>query len=466
MQMSDQDSLLKAIEQYYLPRKLIAAIYERGEIPRFSVESRVGVGFIDIADYTFLSKFLSPMENQTLLNGLYTAFQAVLERHGGYLNKIEGDSLMFQFDTVIMDPKVGALPPEEIQRHIVKELFYTCVEMQRVCVLFNIAKDGPLFMNIGDEGRRAVHEAFAIITTLRERPDLAETMSAFFQIRIRIGASLGDVTIGNFGPEGAKQWDVIGMPVIDAKRMEATSPVGGLRISEDYFKALDAMGIADDYYRRFVREAKALGSRYASIAKDEIFAFKKVTLSEKKGAAYNTYSVQVNPQFPETLGRQIESLLDQGPMGVERIIQLVQSYRGNRYVLDHLEALFQKKGVKVRKAELVRILAPKKSAQLDAQGVDLETKFSLYQVFVVLGRHQDSLKAARETTPPAGFLSYEQSMAATTKAILEEYRYHRSSLIQRTHFHEVVAPLVYHCLKASILEYQNREAEGEELQEL
>jgi len=464
--MSDQDSLLKAIEQYYLPRKLVAAIYERGEIPRFSVESRVGVGFIDIADYTFLSKFLSPMENQTLLNGLYTAFQAVLERHGGYLNKIEGDSLMFQFDTVIMDPKVGTLAPEDIQRHIVKELFYTCVEMQRVCVLFNIAKDGPLFMNIGDEGRRAVHEAFAIITTLRERPDLAETMSAFFQIRIRIGASLGDVTIGNFGPEGAKHWDIIGMPVIDAKRMEATSPVGGLRISEDYFKTLDAMGIADDYYRRFVREAGALGSRYASIAKDEIFAFKKVTLSEKKGAVYNTYSVQVNPQFPETLGRQIESLLDQGPMGVERIIQLIQSYRGNRYVLDHLEALFQKKGVKIRKAELIRILAPKKSSQLESQGVDLDSKFTLNQIFTVLGRHQDSLKASRETTPPAGFLSYEQSMAATTKAILEEYRFHRSSLIQRTHFHEVVAPLVYHCLKASILEYQNREAEGEELQEL
>jgi len=457
---------LKAIEQYYLPQKLVAAIYERGEIPRFSQESRVGVGFIDIADYTFLSKFLSPMENQTLLNGLYTAFQAVLERHGGYLNKIEGDSLMFQFDTVIMDPRVGALPPEDIQHHIVKELFYTCVEMQRVCVLFNIAKDGPLFMNIGDEGRQAIHDAFDIITTLRERPDLSETMSAFFQIRIRIGASLGDVTIGNFGPEGAKQWDIIGMPVIDAKRMEATSPVGGLRISEEYFKTLDAMGIADDYCRRFIREAAALGSRYAGISKAEIFAFKKVTLSEKKGAVYNTYSVQVNPQFPETLGRQIESLLDQGPMGVERIIQLIQSYRGNRYVLDHLEDLFRQRGVRLRKADMVKILAPRKAAQLIAEGVDLEARYTLNKIFKILGRHQDSLKSTRESTPPTGFLSYDQSMAATTRAILAEYQHHRTSLIQRTHFHEVVAPLLYHCLKASILEYQTREVEAEELQEL
>lgn len=462
--MSDRTSLLKEIEQYYLPRKLVAAIYERGEIPRFSQESQVGVGFIDIADYTFLSKFLSPMENQTLLNGLYTAFQAVLERHGGYLNKIEGDSLMFQFDAV-MDPKLGAMPSAEVQRHIVRELFYTCVEMQRVCVLFNNASEAFLVKDIGDEGRRALHEAFAIIKTLRERPDLSQSMSAFFQIRIRIGASLGDVTIGNFGPEGAKQWDIIGMPVIDAKRMEATSPVGGLRISQAYYQILDSLGIADDYCRRFRREATALGSRYAQITKDEIFAFKKVTINEKKGAAYDTYSVQVNPSFPETLGRQIESLLEKGPMGADRIIQLIQSVRGNRYVLDHIEDLFLRKGVKLRKAALVAILAPRKVAIWKSEGIDLESKFTLTKIFQVLGRHQDSLKSAHETRVPIPFLAYDQSMAATTRAILEEYRTHRAGLIQRTHFHEVVAPLVYHSLKACILEYQNREAE-EELLEL
>lgn len=462
--MADRESLLKEIEQFYLPRKLVAAIYERGEIPRFTQESQVGVGFIDIADYTFLSKFLSPMENQTLLNGLYTAFQGVLERHGGYLNKIEGDSLMFQFDAVI-DPKLGALPPAEAQRHIVRELFYTCVEMQRVCVLFNNASEAFLAKDIGAQGRRALQEAFAIIKTLRERPDLAQSMSAFFQIRIRIGASLGDVTIGNFGPEGAKQWDIIGMPVIDAKRMEATSPVGGLRISEAYFKILDALGIADDYWRRFQREATALGSRYSQITKQEIFAFKKVTINEKRGASYNTYSVQVNPSLPETLGRQIESLLDKGRMGADRIIQLIQSVRGNRYVLDHLESLFLSKGVNLRKAELVAIMAPRKAAAWKAEGVDLEAKFTLTKIFALLGRHQDSLKSTQEALPEVTFLSYEQSMAATSRAVLEEYQHHRASLIQRTHFHEVVAPLVYHSLKACLLEYQTRDA-AEDVQEL
>ncbi len=463
--MPDHDALLKAIEQYYLPRKLVAAIYERGEIPRFSQESQVGVGFIDIADYTFLSKFLSPMENQTLLNGLYTAFQAVLDRHGGYLNKIEGDSLMFQFDSVI-DSRLASLPPEEIQRHIVRELFFTCVEMQRVCVLFNNASEGFLLKDVGAEGRRALQEAFGIIKTLRERPDLSASMSAFFQIRIRIGASLGDVTIGNFGPEGAKHWDIIGMPVIDAKRMESTSPVGGLRISEEYFKTLDSLGIADDYCRRFRREAEVLGSRYASITKEEIFAFKRVTINEKKGAVYSTYSVQVNPSFPETLGRQIESLLEQGPLGADRIIEFIQYFRGNRYVLDHIEALFQKKGVKLRKAAILTILAPKKAALWKAEGVDLETKFSLTQVFHILGRHQDTLKSFRDSAGPVPFLAYDQFMENTALNIHSDYSRHRTSLIQRTHFHEVVAPLVYLSLKACILEYQSLEDEGEELLEL
>jgi adenylate cyclase len=461
--MADHESLLKEIEQFYLPRKLVAAIYERGEIPRFSQESQVGVGFIDIADYTFLSKFLSPMENQTLLNGLYTAFQAVLERHGGYLNKIEGDSLMFQFDAV-MDPKMGALPPADVQRHIVKELFYTCVEMQRVCVLFNNASEAFLVKDISSEGRQALLDAYQIIKTLRERPDVSESMSAFFQIRIRIGASLGHVTIGNFGPEGAKQWDIIGMPVIDAKRMEATSPVGGLRISEEYFRILDSLGLADEYWNRFRREAQALGSRYSSIAKDELFSFKKVTVKEKSGAVYNTYSVQVNPSFPETLGHQIESLLERGHAGAERIVQLLQYFRGNKYVVDHLEDLLTRKGVDLHKAELVAILSAKKAAEWTAAGVDLSAKFSLWRIFEILGKQQDSLKSPRESDEQVPFLSYGQTMTVIKKKLLDDYRRRRISLIQRTKFHEVVTPLIYQSLSASILEYQ--ESDLTELQEL
>jgi len=458
------DALLRDIQDFYLPRKLVEAIYARGEIPRQSQESRVGVGFIDIADYTFLSKFLSPMENQTLLNGLYTAFQAVLDRHGGYLNKLEGDSLMFQFDDV-MDPRSESGNPEENHRRIVRELFFTCVEMQRVCALFNNASEAFLLKDVGPTGKKALLDALSIIRTLRERPDLSMAMSAFFQVRIRIGASLGEVTIGNFGPDGAKQWDIIGMPVIDAKRMEATSPVGGLRISAAYFGVLDSLGIADDYCHRFLREARALGSRYATLSKAEIFAFKKVVIHEKKGASYDTYSVQVDPSFPESIGRQVESLLDRGPAGAQRIVELLKSFRGNRHVVDYLEEKLTGRGVLLRKGALVALLAPKRAAQAEAEGVDLGERYSLYELFRHLGRHQDSLKAAPAPAAVRPFLSYDDEMAARARTVGEAFRRHKADLVRRAHFQEVLVPLFDHSLLSSLLEYQSREADGD-LQEL
>ena len=70
--LEDDEKLKRELSSYYLPWQLIKAFMEIGSIPAHSQEAHVGVGFIDIADYTFLSKFLSPKENQILLNGLYT----------------------------------------------------------------------------------------------------------------------------------------------------------------------------------------------------------------------------------------------------------------------------------------------------------------------------------------------------------------------------------------------------------
>src|SRR6056297_1692298 len=241
---SEEISFRKRIEEYYLPKQLVSAILEKGEIPTATAEQFVGIGFIDIADYTFLSKFLSPNENQTVLNGLYAAFNFVLNRHGGYLNKIEGDSLMFHFGGEL-DPNVHDMDRNQQERYIARELFYTCVEMQRVAFLFNQANDRFLY-NEEPDTRSSISKAFEIIRTLRTSNELSPSINAFFQIRVRIGANIGEVTVGNFGPEGAKQWDVIGVPVIKAKRMESTAPVGGFRISEGFYEILKQNGTVDE----------------------------------------------------------------------------------------------------------------------------------------------------------------------------------------------------------------------------
>ncbi len=288
-QISEELLLRRKIEEFYLPRQLVEAIVEAGGIHTKSNETLIAIGFLDISRYTFLSRFLSPPENQTVLNGLYSAFNWVLRKHGGYLNKIEGDSLMFHYGGPI-DPLVKELDEDDAVKFMARELFYTCVELQRVSSLFNQTNHNYL-NKISDRSTvDAILEAYRILGELRQGYASA-SFNALFQIRIRVGASLGKVLIGNFGPDGAKQWDVIGMPVIEAKRMESSAPIGGLRITKEFFDILENNGITTEYHRRLVREAKAMGSVYTNIAFDELFQKTVVYLKDKKNAEFETYSI-------------------------------------------------------------------------------------------------------------------------------------------------------------------------------
>jgi class 3 adenylate cyclase len=448
MEKSPEAELIESIEEFYLPRHLVKAIFDIGHIPSNSQESKVGVGFIDIADYTHLSKYLSPKENQILLNGLYTAFQMVLERHGGFLNKIEGDSMMFQFDEII-DKRLWELEPKERIVRIARELFYTCVEMQRVCILFNEAKAGFIDDDAPPESRKALSEAFDIIQTLRDKNDIASTLFAFFQIRIRIGANIGEVTIGNFGPSGSKHWDVIGFPVITAKRMESTAPIGGLRISAEFFQILTDSGIAERYLEEFRNEAAKLGSVYQDITHEELYKFREVVVQDKKNARYQTYSVQVYPALPESIAGQSEALLMHGYQGAQHILDFIRYYRGNHYVIDLLESMLEKKGVKIRKDELLDLIAPKQAGRLAGKG-----KVSLYAILNYLDRYLDQIQFTLGDDATTDFLSYDQYLTTRTKSIQDKYEERRAQFIRKSYYSDVVVKLVYTSLEASIREYQ------------
>lgn len=450
------------IEEFYLPRQLVEAILAVGGIPRDSEEVEVGVGFIDIANYTYLSKFLTPKENQEVLNGLYTAFNTVLRRHGGYLNKIEGDSLMFHYGGLI-DATVRNLDDvEEVRRYISRELFITSVEMQRVSVLFNDADSRFLDDGATDADRDALERALAIIKRIRNDDAVSNSMSAMFQIRIRIGANLGEVTIGNFGPEGARQWDVIGMPVIDAKRMETTAPIGGLRISRRYYEMLVEQGVTEEYYERFRREAAALGGRYKNITRDELFSIRPVVIREKGGATYETCSIQVNPGLPEQIGRQVKALLGQVPHGAQIIVDFVQYYRGNRYVIDAIEEVLAEAGVTIRKLEIFEQMYPNRAARLvQEKGGRKEAerhlggRYSLFDLMVKLGKYQDLInRTGNGEMAQIPFADYEQYVRNGFKQHVSVYDGKKSEIAQRAHFHNVVFPMVFLALNACILDFQ------------
>ncbi len=457
----------KQIEEFYLPKQLVDAIMENGEIPDKSEESIIGIGFLDIADYTYLSKFLTPMENQIVLNGLYAAFSWVLQRRGGYLNKIEGDSLMFHFGGNI-DPNVKDLTPKETEDYIARELFYTCVEMQRVAFQFNEANKSFLYGNKNEDIQIQIEKAFDIISTMRNS-EFSQSINAFFQIRIRIGANIGEVTMGNFGPEGSKQWDVIGVPVIKAKRMESTAPIGGFRISEELYRVLKENGIVDDYYRRFKREAQALFGSFSNITMDELFKYNKVTLKEKKGAEFITYSIQVNPGLPEAIMKQVDLLLNRGEDGADRIVNLLQYYRGNKFVISKIESAFKERSLRIRVGDIYNFIFPKKytamvkAAQGNRNLVDrnLEEKYSLFDIFELLGSLQDTLKTEFEfkDKPVFSFNSYDKYMDALSKWVIRENSVKEKRVYQRNYFYNYVFPMVFLSIRTSILEYQHKTGE-------
>ncbi|TVR70400.1 MAG: adenylate/guanylate cyclase domain-containing protein [Spirochaetaceae bacterium] len=457
-------NLRDQIEDFYLPRQLIEAILEVGGIPMDSEEVDVGVGFIDIADYTFLSKFLTPKENQEVLNGLYTAFNGVLQRHGGYLNKIEGDSLMFHYGGLIDPVARRTADPDAVRVYIARELFFTCIEMQRVSVRFNNADERFLDQYTSDADRTALERAFAIIQRLRSDTNVANPLSAMFQIRIRVGANLGEVTIGNFGPEGARQWDVIGMPVIDAKRMETTAPVGGLRISRAYYDILSRQGFLDEYMERFRREAGALGSRYARITWDELFALRQVRLREKGDAVFETCSIQVNPGLPEQIADQVRALLEHSSVGAERIVDIIKYYRGNRHVVEAIEESLLDQGVVLRRSDAWEMMYPRRFQTLmeengrDRAAVErqLAGELSLFEMMVKLGRYQDIInKRHARRGEPEPFSNYDRYVTARRELLLREYEERKAEIAQRAYFHEVVFPMFFASIVASIMEYQS-----------
>jgi class 3 adenylate cyclase len=459
MKNETDPELIQTIEEFYLPRHLVKAIYDIGHIPSDSKESQVGVGFIDVADYTHLSRFLSPKENQILLNGLYTAFQIVLERHGGFLNKIEGDSMMFQFDDVI-DSRLRIMPAGDRLTFIARELFYTCVEMQRVCILFNQAHDDFVEESASEEAKQAMLAAFDIIKTLRSKDDISSTLFAFFQIRIRIGANVGEVTIGNFGPSGSKHWDVIGLPVINAKRMESTAPIGGLRISEEFYNLLEKTGIANDYFEEFKQEAKKLGSVYQNISKDELYRYREVVIQEKRGASYRTYSVQVYPALPESLAKQSEELLNHGPQGALNIIEFFRYYRGNHFAIDAIESMLALKGVKFRKAEILELIAPKQ-----AKAGKSVSKLSLFKILDYMDKYLDYVQTMPDEADKPEFFSYDQYMSTVREQILAHYEKQKRMIIQKTFFVGVIVQQVYASIESSIREYQIRMSEASEAED-
>ncbi len=123
-------------------------------------------------------------------------------------------------------------------------------------------------------------------------------------------------------------------------------------------------------------------------------------LKDKKNVTFRTYSVQVNPSLPESIQEQIGLLLYKGDIGAEKIVELVQYYRGNRHVIRAIEDLFKQKNIFIRKGKIIFYMFPKRYRQLvrkmdnDPSKFEAyaERKYQLFDLMRALGNYQDQLK--------------------------------------------------------------------------
>ncbi len=459
--LSECDLLKSRIAETFLNRQLEENLLAHGDIPEAPGVSCVGVGFADIVDYSYVSAWLSPRENQRLLNGLFTAFLLVLKKRGGYLNKISGDSILFHFGGFI-DPLCRGLSPEQSESLIARLLFETCVEIQESCRLFNRADVDFIPPDADPDAREALSQAFLIIRSLRENMSLANSVSSMFQVRIRVGAALGDVCVGSFGPRGAKQWDVIGIPVIEARRMEASAPADGIRISKRLMDVLERTNLVSEYHHSFRNKASGF---YQTIKRDELFAYREVVLSDKKSAKFESWSVQANPDLPEDAWRVAEACLAKGEEGIPPIIEQFRYYRGNRLVINAFEELFREHEIVVRKAAIFRFILPRKYRSLvkerggDEAGVDgvIESSVTLYQLFAALGRLQDSVKAPENGAKASNaFDGHDEWVGGRVALLRSHHEESRRRGEQQRYFLEVLLPGFLAYVEAALREYLHR----------
>jgi adenylate cyclase len=530
------DVLRREIADYYVSDQIVEAFSRHGEIPQDSHDEILGIGFIDIVNYSRFTQQLSSREHQSILNGLYTAFHLVLRMHGGFLNKIEGDSIMFQFGGMT-DPHVSGMTDEEKLRDVSVRLFRACVQMQRFARFFNEANEHFFTEALQDSQERpteadleALNRAFRVVESLRNAlPNLNRSVDALSQIEVRIGATIsigsdtgglnnafvrdlvksllteeyGDVAEerraiyfyirdhsasgGNFGPVGAKQWDILGPAVIEAKRLETTAPIGGLRISELLYRVLEITREARYYWRRFQQEAKAFSSLYRFAEMSDLFKRSTVVLEDKGNVTFETYNVQVNPRLPERVSDQIQRFLGEGLQGANNIIRLLQYYRGISHVVTTAEETLSNHGVVLRKRYMIETMFPNQSKalaeQFDGDEERIETHinaaYSLYDILEKLDRFRDIIKVRRSapshrgrsriTRPetPFRFVSHDDHMNTVMRQIQQSYEDDRSRMVQRAYFFNVVDPLVFESIRASILERQISGIEiGDDIAEL
>jgi class 3 adenylate cyclase len=195
----------------------IVAAAARAEAPaeRFSAlyldevaaaQRDVTVLFADAAGFTAFSEGRDPTDVQAMLNAYFeVAVPAVVERHGGDVDRLVGDALMATWNTR------------------------------------------------GDQPDHAARAARAALDLLAETERLADGHPEW--PRFRVGVNSGPAAVGILGAGKGRSWTVIGDAVNVAARLQAAAPVGAVVVGDETLRSLPGARV------RSLRPIAAKGKR-------------------------------------------------------------------------------------------------------------------------------------------------------------------------------------------------------------
>ena len=462
------DHLYTKVNKLYQNTSLVSAILTNGGIPDNPVDAKIGVGFADIADYSSLSKILSSTESQAVLEGLFTALNTVLENRNGYLNKIQGDSLMFHFGGPL-DPRILEMKSEqEVRIYLAKQIFYTCIEIQEVATQFDQVDPVLLSSGMNQAAQNVIRKAYRVIEETRKLTQEMKDTGFTFHISVRVGASVGNVIIGNFGPEGAIQWDVIGNPIIEAKRMETKSRKREIRISKKMYDILENGGIVEEYYNQFKTKAQEIDGHLRGVTRQDLFRYEWVIFPEKNNAFFESYSVYALADLPERIIDHLNVLFSKGKKGRESIIGVINDYRKDRYVIEAIEEVFRAREIAIRKARILESIDFKKYLdvfnQCNGEEVkiveSIENTFSLYDLLNMLGDIEEKIMGDEIRLQQKRHTILEEDDEDIAISLIKKYSDQcEKYYILRSHYENYILPLVLTHVKMGIFDSQSRDVE-------
>ena len=189
---AENDALLKSFVPHSGINTARTALLNRESVDGFQKASQAVIWFSDLAGFSSATKDKPPSETATIISEMLGLQTTLIEQSGGEIDKFMGDGVM----------------------------------------AFWLFSDDD---NVSDIAEKAVKAALSVNAEL---PKLAE--QNHWNVGVRIGLHIGDVSVGYFGTDSRFAYTIIGDAVNTASRYEQAKDdsLGNIRISPELFTEL------------------------------------------------------------------------------------------------------------------------------------------------------------------------------------------------------------------------------------